>query len=116
MWLIEISRYKEIEDAEEAQGAMDGCEFNGKNISVTFAQSERKTKESMASNAYAVGMEIEQVKKEIQAEAECLKRLKAGEVVHPPWLPPKKAKKKKKKRAKSPKKKKRKKSESSNSD
>ena len=28
--------YKEIEDAEEAQGAMDGCEFNGKNISGMF--------------------------------------------------------------------------------
>ena len=39
-----MSRYKEQEDAEEAQAAMDGCEFNGKNISVTFAQSDRKCK------------------------------------------------------------------------
>ena len=96
---------------------MDGCEFNGKNISVTFAQSERKTKESMASNTYAIGMEIEQIKKEIQQEAECLKRLQAGERVHPPWMPPKKAKKsskkkkKKKKSSSSPKRKKKKSNE-----
>lgn len=98
---------------------MDGCEFNGKNISVTFAQSERKTKESMASNTYAIGMEIEQIKKEIQQEAECLKRLQAGEHVHPPWMAPKKtkkAKKKKKKKSHSPKRKKKRKEKSSDDD
>ena len=98
---------------------MDGCEFNGKNISVTFAQSERKTKESMASNTYAIGMEIEQIKKEIQQEAECLKRLQAGENVHPPWMAPKKtkkAKKKKKKKSHSPKRKKKRKEKSSDDD
>ena len=41
-YLTDSKRYKEQEDAEEAQAAMDGCEFNGKNISVTFAQGDRK--------------------------------------------------------------------------
>ena len=63
----------------------------------------------MASNSYAIGMEIEQLKKEIAQEADCLKRLQAGENVRPPWLESKK-KKKKKKEKKSPKRKKRKKS------
>ena len=76
-----MRRYKEQEDAEEAQAAMDGCEFNGKNISVTFAQSDRKSKihrfyssfvytfylgkESMANGTYAMNMEIEMLKKEL---------------------------------------------------
>jgi len=57
--------YKEQEDAEEAQAAMDGCEFNGKNISVTFAQSDRKSKDTMANGTYAMNMEIEMLKKEL---------------------------------------------------
>ena len=60
-----MSRYKEQEDAEEAQAAMDGCEFNGKNISVTFAQSDRKSKDTMANGTYAMNMEIEMLKKEL---------------------------------------------------
>jgi len=68
-----LRRYKEQEDAEEAQAAMDGCEFNGKNISVTFAQSDRKSKESMANGTYAMNMEIEMLKKELSKENERLK-------------------------------------------
>ena len=69
-----VSRYKEQEDAEEAQAAMDGCEFNGKNISVTFAQSDRKSKDTMANGTYAMNMEIEMLKKEL-AKGEILEIL-----------------------------------------
>jgi len=79
-----VSRYKEQEDAEEAQAAMDGCEFNGKNISVTFAQSDRKSKDTMANGTYAMNMEIEMLKKELAKEADRLKRIERGEAVTPP--------------------------------
>lgn len=81
--------YKEQEDAEEAQAAMDGCEFNGKNISVTFAQSDRKSKESMANGTYAMNMEIEMLKKELAKEGDRLHRIKRGEKVSPPREPKK---------------------------
>jgi len=76
--------YKEQEDAEEAQAAMDGCEFNGKNISVTFAQGDRKSKETMATGVYATNMEIEMLKKELGLEQKRLSRAANGERISPP--------------------------------
>ncbi|CAG5114107.1 Oidioi.mRNA.OKI2018_I69.chr2.g8177.t2.cds [Oikopleura dioica] len=76
--------YKEQEDAEEAQAAMDGCEFNGKNISVTFAQGDRKSKETMATGVYATNMEIEMLKKELAKEQERLSKAARGERISPP--------------------------------